>query len=86
MTSLSRHFYALDEVHAALTYCSRRNDPVETLFWCQELLHSGHIGETISTLFEAWLWHKGPFHLSWLQHAWSTLRSDTSSNDQTSRR
>jgi len=74
---LSRHFYSLDEVHAALTYSSRRNDSLQTLFWCQELILSGHIGETISTLFEAWLWHKGPFHLSWLQHAWSTLHSDT---------
>lgn len=79
--SLSRHFYSLDEVHAALSYCSRRNDPIETLFWCQELLLSGHIGETISTLFEAWLWHKGPFHLSWLIHAWNTLRSDSLSAD-----
>lgn len=78
---LSRHFYSLDEVHAALTYSSRRNDSIETLFWCQELILSGHIGETISTLFEAWLWHKGPFHLSWLQHAWSTLRSDTLTSD-----
>jgi hypothetical protein len=75
-TSLSRHFYALDEVHAALTYGSRRNDSIETLFWCQELLHSGHIGETISTLFEAWLWHKGPFHMAWLLKAWTTLRSE----------
>ena len=78
---LSRHFYSLDEVHAALTYSSRRNDSVETLFWCQELILSGHIGETISTLFEAWLWHKGPFHLSWLRNAWSTLRSDTLTPD-----
>jgi hypothetical protein len=76
-TSLSRHFYALDEVHAALSYCSRRNDPIETLFWCQELLLSGHIGETISTLFEAWLWHKGPCHVSWLVRAWTTLRSES---------
>lgn len=42
-----------------------------------ELLHSGQIGETISTLFEAWLWHKGPCHISWLVHAWTTLRSDS---------
>ena len=75
--TLSRHFYALDEVHAALNYCSRRNDPVETLFWCQELLLSGHIGETISTLFESWLWHKGPLHPIWLIHAWTTLRSES---------
>jgi len=79
---LSRHFYSLDEVHAALTYSSRRNDTLETLFWCQELILSGHIGESISTLFEAWLWHKGPFHLSWLEHAWSTLRSDTLTSDE----
>ena len=78
---LSRHFYSLDEVHAALTYSSRRNDTLETLFWCQELILSGHIGESISTLFEAWLWHKGPFHLSWLENAWSTLRSDTLTSD-----
>jgi hypothetical protein len=73
---LSRHFYALDEVHAALQYATTRNDRIETLFWCNELLHSGCIGETISTLFEAWLWHKGPFHLSWLLHAGKTIGSD----------
>lgn len=64
--SLSRHFYALDEVHAALQYCSTRNDRHETVFWCYELLRSGCVAETISTLFEAWLWNKGPFCLSWM--------------------
>jgi tetratricopeptide (TPR) repeat protein len=73
---LSRHFYTVDELYAALTYCSRRNDTIETLFWCQELILSGYIGETISTLFEAWLWNKGPFFLSWLHHAFITLRSE----------
>lgn len=63
--SLSRHFYDLDEVHAALQYCSTRNDRYETVFWCYELLRSGCVAETISTLFEAWLWNKGPFCLSW---------------------
>lgn len=72
---LSRHFYTVDELYAALTYCSRRNDIIETLFWCQELILSGYIGETISVLFEAWLWNKGPFCLSWLQYAFTTLRS-----------
>lgn len=73
---LSRHFYTLDEVHAALSYCSRRNDTIETLFWCQELILSNHIGEAISTLFEAWLWNKGPFCLAWLHYAGTTLRSE----------
>lgn len=78
---LSRHFYTVDELYAALTYCSKRNDTIETLFWCQELIISGYIGETISTLFEAWLWNKGPFCLSWLRHAFTTLRSEELSAD-----
>ena len=64
--TLSRHFYALDEVHAALQYSSTRNDRFETVFWCHELLSSGCASEAISTLFESWLWYKGPFSLSWL--------------------
>ena len=73
--TLSRHFYALDEVHAALQYSSTRNDRRETVFWCHELLRSGCVGETISTLFESWLWHNGAFGLSWLTVA-ERLASD----------
>ena len=72
---LSRHFYDLDEVHAALQYSSTRNDRHETVFWCYELLRSGCVAETISTLFEAWLWNKGPFCLSWISVA-QRLASD----------
>ena len=78
---LTRHFYALDEVHAALQYASNRNDRLETLFWCQELLLSQCGGETISTLFEAWLWHKGPFQLQWLLGAWISLAGEELSED-----
>jgi hypothetical protein len=79
---LSRHFYSLDEVQSALHYTSTRNLPNESLFWCQELILSGCISEAISTLFESWLWHKGPFHLQWLIYAWNTLASDElSEND-----
>ena len=79
--SLSRHFYALDEVHSALQYCSTRNDRAETLFWCNELLRSGCVSETISTLLESWLWNKGPFCLSWIIHAFSTLGGDECSEE-----
>lgn len=72
---LSRHFYSLDEVQSALYYTSSRSQPNEVLFWCQELLLSGCVGETISTLFESWIWNIGPFHLNWLLHAWKTLSS-----------
>jgi len=78
---LTRHFYALDEVHAALQYASTRNDRLETLFWCKELLWSQCVGETISTLFEAWLWHKGPFQLQWLIGAWTSLAGEELSED-----
>jgi hypothetical protein len=79
--SLSRHFYALDEVHSALQYSSTRNDRAETLFWCNELLRSGCVSETISTLLESWLWNKGPFCLSWFHNAFSTLGGDECSEE-----
>lgn len=77
---LSRHFYAIDELHAALQYASTRNDRSETLFWCHELIRSGYIAETISTLFESWIWNKGPFSLAWMSAA-HTLASDEVSED-----
>ena len=73
--SLSRHFYALDEVHATLQYSSTRNDRRETVFWCHELLRSGCASEAISTLFESWLWNNGAFGLAWLTVA-EQLASD----------
>ena len=78
---LSRHFYALDEVQAAFSYTTSRYDAKEALFWCQEMISSGCIGECISTLFESWMWHKGPFALSWLLNAWTTLQSNELSED-----
>lgn len=78
---LSKHFYSLDEVQAALFYTAGKYDAKEALFWCKEMIDSGCIGEAISTLFESWLWHKGPFCLSWLLEAWTTLRSSELSED-----
>lgn len=74
--SLSRHFYSLDEVQAALIFSASRNNQKETLFWCQELLSSGLVAETISALFESWLFHTGGFRLQWLLDSWQTLASD----------
>jgi hypothetical protein len=78
---LTRHFYSTDEVHAALQYASHRVEYQETLFWCKELLCSGYVAETISTLFESWLWHRGPFHLQWLVEAWNNLAGDEITED-----
>jgi hypothetical protein len=74
--SLSRHFYSIDEVQAALYYTSMRGIHVETLFWAQEMILSGLYTEAISTLFESWIWQRGPFHLDWLVQAATTIASD----------
>ena len=71
---LSRHFYSLDEVQAALLHTN-------SLFWCQELILSGCIGEAISTLFQSWLWNTGPMQLQWLIDAWKTLALDEISEE-----
>jgi hypothetical protein len=73
---LSRHLYSLDEVQAALLYTTSNNNTTESIFWCQEMLLSGCIGETISTLFQSWLWNTGPMRLQWLINTWKTLSSN----------
>lgn len=73
---LSRHLYSLDEVQAALFYTTSRSDSQEALFWSHELILSGCIAETISTLFQSWLWNTGPTRLQWLINAWQTLATD----------
>ncbi len=78
---LSRHFYSLDEVQAALLYTTTQNTPSEALFWCQEMLLSGCASEAISVLFQSWLWHTGPMRLQWLINAWKLLAADELSED-----
>lgn len=73
---LSRHFYSLDEVQAALLYTTSRNNSTEALFWSQELILSGCIGESISILFQSWLWNTGSMRLQWLIDAWKSLASE----------
>lgn len=70
---LTRHFYALDEVQAALGHTVMRYDPKEALYWCHELVTSGMGMHAISTLTETWLWQKGPFRMQWLLSAWRLL-------------
>jgi len=53
---LTRHFYRLDEVRAALAYDIGRGRPVEAAFWCQELIESEAIQLAWATVVETWLW------------------------------
>jgi hypothetical protein len=78
---LSRHFYSLDEVQAALLYTTSRNSSTEALFWSQEMILSGCVAESISTLFQSWLWNTGSMRLQWLVDAWKTLASEELSED-----
>lgn len=79
---LSRHFYSLDEVQAALLYTTTHNTPAEALFWCKEMISSGCVAEAISVLFQSWLWHTGPMRLQWLVDVWySTLITDEPSEN-----
>ena len=66
---LSRHFYSLDEVQAAIVYTGSRGIPQETVFWCREAVESGCVAEAIACLFESWLWYRGPFAMEWLVDA-----------------
>jgi hypothetical protein len=79
---LSRHFYSSDEVQAALLYTTTRSIPDEALFWCQEMLLSGYHSETISILFQSWLWHTGSLRLQWLINAYKSLAKDEISEDE----
>ena len=53
---ITRHFYRLDEVQAALCYAIMKGRPLETAFWVQELLDSDRSQELQQTLIQAWLW------------------------------
>ena len=75
-TSLSRHFYRLDEVRSALRDCivNRRVD--KGLFWTQELLDSGEDDYLFETLLEIWAFAVGPAKLRWVIDAANVGRAD----------
>jgi hypothetical protein len=72
MSTLTRHFYALDEVVAALSYCCIAGRPREACFWLQELIDSGEAAFAIKAMVEAYLLNCGVTRLGWLiaAHGW----------------
>jgi hypothetical protein len=56
---LTRHFYRLDEVSAALMYSILRGKAKDAVFWTQELIDSGSIDELWDTLMTVWIWWIG---------------------------
>ncbi len=75
-TSLSRHFYRLDEVRATLRDCivNRRVD--NGLFWTQELLDSGEDDYLFETLLEIWAFAVGPAKFRWIVDAYQVGKAD----------
>lgn len=75
-TSLSRHFYRLDEVRAALRDCIIERRVEKGLFWTQELLDSGEDEYLFETLLEAWAFAVGPAKFRWLVDAYEVGHAD----------
>ena len=63
---LTRHFYELDEVAAALLWCIRNQRVEETAFWAQELIDSEMIESLYTTLYYACIWLFGVRKISCL--------------------
>ena len=65
-SGLTKHYYVVDEVKAALAYSCKERKQEEAYFWCRELVvsHMAHIAR--ETLFDTWFWTYGSCKLFWL--------------------
>lgn len=65
-SGLTKHYYVVDEVRAALAYACKERNQDEAHFWCRELIvsHMCHLAR--ETLFDTWFWTYGPCKLFWL--------------------
>ena len=72
-TMLSRHFYRVDELRAALLHSIARRRITEGLFWAQEYLDSELYDEFFQVLFEGWLWFVGVRRVEWLRQFWAVF-------------
>ena len=70
--SLTKHYYAVDEVRAALAYACKEHKQEEAIFWCNELVVSNMANQALETLMDTWLWTYGPCKLFWLACAQHT--------------
>lgn len=67
--TLTRHFYRVDEVAAALRQSCIAGDARLAAFWLQELLDSEEITVAVATLVETYMIYYGTQHLEWLLFA-----------------
>lgn len=70
---LSLHFYDLEEVCSALTYCCIEHRTLEACFWLQELIDSDEIELAIRVLVEVYVIRYGISALSWFNEAYRAI-------------
>lgn len=79
--TLTRHFYALDEVLAALAHSCIASRPKEACFWLQELIDSGEAAFAIKAMVEAYILNCGVQRLGWLKAAYEAFASEEVTED-----
>ena len=60
-TSLSRHFFRLDEVAASLRYALIERRIEEGMYWTEELIDSEEYGLLLKIIIDVWVFTIGPF-------------------------
>jgi hypothetical protein len=79
---LSRHFYNIDEVYAALSYCCRERKITEALFWLYELIQSDEAELGCRAMIEVYLMRYGVRHLSWFNGMYDLMNEDVLDNNK----
>lgn len=71
---LTRHFYELDEVEAALAYCIIEQRQLEACFWLSELIDSDEIMRGFRIMTEVYLSRFGTRHITWLLYVYDICK------------
>ena len=79
---ITKHFYRLDEVKAALMYAIKKGRVLEAAFWCEELACSGYWMEAWATLLQSWLWFSLVTNPAWIQNRICFCEEDSINNEE----
>ena len=79
---ITKHFYRLDEVKAALMYAIKKGRVLEAAFWCEELACSGYWIEAWATLLQSWLWFCLVTNPTWIQNRIFFTEEDAINNEE----
>ena len=79
---ITKHFYRLDEVKAALMYSIKKGRVLEAAFWCEELACSGYWMEAWATLLQSWLWFCLVTNPAWIQNRIFFTEADEINNEE----